>query len=110
MPSFDIVKEIKPESSFRVSAIVSNFDLDIEHLEEHYTGEITPPDDWKVGLIVGGVGYRKDDNSERVFPGGLLRRIRVYGSPGYRRYAQSRDKGYRKDLYLRRVFLSSLLA
>lgn len=68
MPSFDIVKEIKPESSFRVSAIVSNFDLDIEHLEEHFTGEITPPDDWKVGLIVGGSGTGKTTIARECFP------------------------------------------
>lgn len=68
MPSFDIVKEIKPENSFRVSAIVSNFDLDIEHLEEHFTGEITPPDDWKVGLIVGGSGTGKTTIAKECFP------------------------------------------
>lgn len=75
MPSFDIVREIKPENSFRVSAIVSNFDLDIEHLEERFKGEIDPPDDWKVGLIVGGVWYRENDDRKRVFPGGIFRRI-----------------------------------
>ena len=54
MPSFDIVKDIKPESSYRVSAIVSNFDLDLNHLEERFTGEINPPEGWQIGLIVGG--------------------------------------------------------
>ena len=75
MPSFDIVREIKPENSFRVSAIVSNFDLDIEHLEERFNGGIVPPDDWKVGLIVGGVWYRENDDRKRVFPGGIFCRI-----------------------------------
>ena len=40
MQSFDIVKEIKPKNSFRVSAIVSNFDLDIDHLQEHFVGGV----------------------------------------------------------------------
>lgn len=75
MPSFDIVKEIKPEESYRVSAIVSNFDLNPDHLEERFTGEITPPDGWQIGLIVGGEWNRKDYNSKRVFPGGLFCRI-----------------------------------
>lgn len=67
MPSFDIVREIKPENSFRVSAIVSNFDLDIEHLEERFKGEIDPPDDWKVGLIVGGSGTGKTTIAKECF-------------------------------------------
>lgn len=40
MPSFDIIKEVKPENTFRVSNIVSNFDLDIEHINEHFSGNI----------------------------------------------------------------------
>ena len=58
MPSFDIVKDIKPESSYRVSAIVSNFDLDLDHLEERFAGEINPPEGWQIGLIVGGGAER----------------------------------------------------
>lgn len=38
MQSFDIVRQIKPKNSFRVSAIVSNFDLDLDHLQEHFVG------------------------------------------------------------------------
>lgn len=38
MQSFNIVKEIKPKNTFRVSAIISNFDLDIDHLQENFKG------------------------------------------------------------------------
>ena len=75
MPSFDIVKDIKPESSYRVSAIVSNFDLDLDHLEERFAGEINPPEGWQIGLIVGGERNGQNDDCKRVFPGGVFRRI-----------------------------------
>ena len=68
MPSFDIVKDIKPESSYRVSAIVSNFDLDLDHLEERFAGEINPPEGWQIGLIVGGSGTGKTTIAEECFP------------------------------------------
>lgn len=68
MPSFDIVKVIKPEKSFRVSAIISNFDLDINHLEEKFVGEITPPDNWQIGLIAGGSGTGKTTIARQCFP------------------------------------------
>lgn len=68
MPSFDIVKDIKPESSYRVSAIVSNFDLDLDHLEERFTGEINPPEGWQIGLIVGGSGTGKTTIAKECFP------------------------------------------
>lgn len=57
MPSFDIVRDITPKDTFRVSSIVSNFDLDVDHLQEHFKGNIDLPEKWQIGLIVGGVGY-----------------------------------------------------
>lgn len=40
MPSFDIVKEVKPGDSFRVSSVVNAFDLDVDHIGEHFQGSI----------------------------------------------------------------------
>lgn len=54
MPSFDIVRKVNPPKSFRSSAIISNFDIDISHIDEHFTGEMEFPDGWQIGLIVGG--------------------------------------------------------
>lgn len=68
MPSFDIVKHIRPEKSYRVSAIVSNFDLDVEHLTEEFKGSIDLPDEWQIGLIVGGSGTGKTTISRECFP------------------------------------------
>lgn len=67
MPSFDIVKKVTAPKTFRASAIISNFDIDIEHIDEHFTGEINPPDDWQIGLIVGGSGTGKTTIAKEVF-------------------------------------------
>lgn len=67
MQSFDIVRQIKPKNSFRVSAIVSNFDLDLDHLQEHFVGGWQLPDDWQVGLIVGGSGTGKTTIAKECF-------------------------------------------
>ena len=67
MPSFDIIKKTNPEESFRVSAIINNFDLDIQHLEEHFTGNIDIENkDWNVGLIVGGSGTGKSTIAKQI--------------------------------------------
>ena len=68
MPRFDIVKDITPPRSFRVSSIVSNFDLDVDHLQERFAGEINPPDGWQIGLIVGGSGTGKTTIAKECFP------------------------------------------
>lgn len=60
MPSFDIIKDINPDNTFRVSSIVGAFDIDTQHIQEHFKGNIDIEDkDWNVGLIVGGVRNRQ---------------------------------------------------
>lgn len=67
MQSFDIVKEIRPDKTFRTQAIISNFDLDTEHLCEHFSGGVELPADWQVGLIVGGSGTGKTTIAKELF-------------------------------------------
>lgn len=68
MPSFDIVKEIKPKNSFRVSSVKSAFDLSVERVKEHFEGNIDIDDkEWNVGLIVGGSGTGKSTIAKEVF-------------------------------------------
>lgn len=67
MPSFDIVRKVNPPKSFRSSAIISNFDIDISHIDEHFTGEMEFPDGWQIGLIVGGSGTGKTTIAREVF-------------------------------------------
>ena len=67
MPSFDIVKKVTAPHSFRASAIISNFDIDTSHIDEHFVGEIDPQDGWQIGLIVGGSGTGKTTIAKEVF-------------------------------------------
>lgn len=67
MSSFDIVKKVHAPATFRTAAIISNFDIDIDHIDEHFTGEITPQEGWQVGLIVGGSGTGKTTIAREVF-------------------------------------------
>ena len=68
MPSFDIVKESKPKETYRISSILSAFDLDITKISEHFKGSIDiEGNDWNVGLIVGGSGTGKTTIAKNVF-------------------------------------------
>lgn len=68
MPSFDIVKKINPDDTFRVSSVCSAFDLEIEHVTEHFKGNIAIENmDWNVGLIVGGSGTGKSTIAKYLF-------------------------------------------
>ena len=68
MPSFDIIKEINPDDTYRVSSVCNAFDLDIEHTTEHFKGDIAIENmDWNVGLIVGGSGTGKSTIAKEVF-------------------------------------------
>lgn len=68
MPTFDIVKEIKADNSFRAKSIIGNFDIDSDHIKEHFKGNIDIDEkDWNVGLIVGGSGTGKTTIAKNVF-------------------------------------------
>lgn len=68
MPSFNIIKKVEPANTFRVSSIVGAFDLDLEHIDEHFEGSIDIEDaDWNVGLIVGGSGTGKSTIAKEIF-------------------------------------------
>lgn len=68
MPSFDIVKDIKAGSSFRIEQVKSGFDLQTDHIKEHFVGNIDIEDkNWNVGLIVGRSGTGKSTIAKEVF-------------------------------------------
>ena len=68
MPCFDIVKEINPKNSFRVNSIINAFDIDVEHIQEHFSGCIDIDDkQWNIGLIVGGSGTGKTTIAKECF-------------------------------------------
>ena len=76
MPRFDIVKEIGADGlkSFRASNVINNFDLDINHIDEHFAGNIDiEGKEWNIGLIVGGSGTGKSTIARAVFPDSYIK-------------------------------------
>lgn len=67
MPHFDIVKQNRPENTFRVSKIEADFDVKPEHSCERFVGDIDIPDEWSIGVIVGGSGTGKSTIARELF-------------------------------------------
>ena len=67
MPTFDIIKEVKPKQTFRVASVVGKFDLKSEHIIEHFKGNIDISDNWQIGLIVGKSGTGKTTIAKQLF-------------------------------------------
>ena len=68
MPSFDIVKHVAPKETFRTQSVIGAFDIDVNHIDEHFKGSIDIEDrEWNVGLIVGGSGTGKTTIAREVF-------------------------------------------
>jgi Cdc6-like AAA superfamily ATPase len=67
MPTFDIIKEVKPSKTFRVASVIGKFDLQSENVVEHFKGDIDIPNKWQVGLIVGKSGTGKTTIAKQLF-------------------------------------------
>lgn len=67
MPHFDIIKQNNPDITFRVSKIQADFDVKLEHSNEHFVGDIEMPKDWQIGVIVGASGTGKTTIAKELF-------------------------------------------
>lgn len=67
MPNFDIVKTCDIDKTFRVAHVMSDFDVKPNHADEHFVGEITFPNDWQIGVIVGASGTGKSTIAHEIF-------------------------------------------
>lgn len=72
MPSFDIVRTSQPTDSFRVQSIIGTYDLQQQHVTEHFKGEINLPDKWNIGLIVGRSGSGKTTIAHELFDADII--------------------------------------
>ena len=72
MPHFDIIKRNNPKNTFRVSKIEADFDVKPEHSCERFTGDIEIPDEWNIGVIVGGSGTGKSTIARELFGESLI--------------------------------------
>lgn len=67
MQNFDIVKKSSIDKTFRVAKIMADFDLKTEHSNEHFVGNIEMPENWQIGVIVGGSGTGKTTIAKELF-------------------------------------------
>lgn len=67
MPHFDIVKKSNIKDTFRVSKIKADFDIKNEHSNERFVGDIEMPENWQIGVIVGGSGTGKTTIATQLF-------------------------------------------
>jgi len=67
MPTFDIIKQVKPTKTFRVASVMGKFDLQSENIIEHFKGDIDLPNEWQIGLIVGKSGTGKTTIAKQLF-------------------------------------------
>lgn len=65
--NFDISRKSDIDKTFRVSKIMSDYDLKLEHSNEHFVGEIELPDNWNIGVIVGPSGTGKTTIAKELF-------------------------------------------
>jgi len=68
MPTFDIIKQVKPTKTFRVASVIGKFDLQSENVIEQFKGDIDLPKEWQIGLIVGKSGTGKTTIAKQLFP------------------------------------------
>ena len=67
MLSFNIVKKNEIEKTYRVAHIMNDFDVQPEHSNEHFKGNVIIPDNWNIGVIVGNSGTGKSTIAKELF-------------------------------------------
>lgn len=72
MSHFDIVKKSNIKKTYRVARIMGDYDVKTDHANEHFVGEINVPDDWHIGVIVGGSGTGKTTIAKELFGDQLI--------------------------------------
>lgn len=75
MPNFDIIRKCSPEKTFRVASVMGAFDLQDNSIAERFIGEINPPVDWQIGLIVGASGTGKTTIAKELYPDAYVERF-----------------------------------
>lgn len=67
MYNFNIIKQNKVNKTFRVAKVMNDFDVNLEHSNEHFEGKIEIPEKWNIGLICGGSGTGKTTIAKELF-------------------------------------------
>lgn len=67
MPTFNILRKSDIDRTFRVSKIMADFDVKLDHANEQFTGRLKYPESWQIGIIVGGSGTGKTTIARELY-------------------------------------------
>ena len=67
MPGFDIVRKCDIDKTYRIARIMGDYDVKLDHAQEHFRGNIDLPEDWQIGVIWGGSGTGKTTIARELF-------------------------------------------
>jgi ABC-type Mn2+/Zn2+ transport system ATPase subunit len=67
VPRFDIVRQSPQPTSFAAAKVRGMFDIDENHSNEHFIGDIDVPPSWNIGVIVGSSGTGKTTIARELF-------------------------------------------
>ena len=67
MPGFDIVRKCDIDKTYRIARIMGDYDVKLDHAQEHFRGNIDLPDEWQIGVIWGGSGTGKTTIARELF-------------------------------------------
>lgn len=67
MPHFIIERKNSVPESFRTSRVMSMFDMNVNHSNELFEGDLTLPDQWNIGVIYGSSGTGKTTIAKELF-------------------------------------------
>lgn len=72
MSTFNIIRKNNVEKTFRVANVMADFDVKLEHSNEHFIGNIDLPKNWNIGLICGGSGTGKTTIINELFKNDII--------------------------------------
>lgn len=75
MQNFDIVRKSDIDKTYRVAHIMSDFDVQLDHANERFVGQIVMPEKWNIGVICGGSGTGKSTIATELFGDRLIRQF-----------------------------------
>ena len=67
MPGFDIVRKCDIDKTYRIARIMGDYDVKLDHAQEHFRGNIDLPKDWQIGVIWGSSGTGKTTIAKELF-------------------------------------------
>ncbi len=76
MPTFNIIKEHTPKSTFRIESVKGTYDLQTNSIKEKFEGNIELSESWKIGLIVGRSGTGKTTIAKELFADILINKFK----------------------------------